>query len=58
MVIQRQNIINYLFNDKKLHSTLQTIEKWQSATGYYPDRIKNQKAIVSTLYTHNKYYFN
>ncbi len=52
------DIINHLFNDKKLHNTLKAVNKWQSATGYYPDRIKNQKAIVSTLYAHNKYYFN
>jgi len=53
-----QDIINYLFNGEKLHSTLKAIDKWQSAAGYYPDRIKNQQAIVSTLYTHDKYYFN
>ena len=52
------DIINYLFNGEKLHSTLNVVNKWQSKTGYCPDRIANQKAIVSTLYAHNKYYFN
>ena len=52
------DIINYLFNGEKLHNILKTVGKWQSATGYYPSRIICQKAIVSTLYTHNKYYLN
>ena len=52
------DIINYLFNGKKLHNILKTVAKWQSATGYYPSRIICQKAIVSTLYRHNKYYLN
>ena len=37
---------------------LKTIDKWQSRAGYRPCRIKSQKAIVATLYAHNKYYFN
>ena len=52
------DIINYLFSGKKLHKILKDVDKWQSSIEYYPDRISNQKAIVSTLYSQNKYYFN
>ena len=52
------DIIHYLFNGEKLKTKMDEVNKWQTATGYSPDRIKYQKAIVSTLYTHNKYYLN
>jgi hypothetical protein len=52
------DIIHYLFDGEKLKTKMDEVNKWQTAIGYSPDRIKYQKAIVSTLYTHNKYYLN
>jgi len=57
-VINGSDIINYLFNGEQLQSILKTVDKWQSRAGYCPCRIKSQKAIVTALYAHNKYYFN
>ena len=52
------DIIHYLFDGEKLKTKMDEVNKWQTAIGYSPDRIIYQKAIVSTLYTHNKYYLN
>ena len=52
------DIVNYLFTGAKHQEKLDTINKWQAKTGYNPSRINSQKAIVATLYKHNKYYLN
>ena len=52
------DIVNYLFTGAKYQEKLDMINKWQAKTGYNPSRINNQKAIVATLYKHNKYYLN
>ncbi|MBC8257160.1 MAG: acyl-CoA dehydrogenase family protein [Candidatus Marinimicrobia bacterium] len=52
------DIVNYLFTGEKHQEKVDIINKWQAATGYTPNRINSQKAIVATLYTHNKYYLN
>ncbi len=52
------DIVNYLFTGAKYQEKLDTINKWQAKTGYNPNRINSQKAIVATLYKHNKYYLN
>ncbi|MDP6936984.1 MAG: acyl-CoA dehydrogenase family protein [Candidatus Marinimicrobia bacterium] len=53
-----RDIVNYLLSGEKLTSSLELITKWEGDTGYRPDRIRCQKAIVTTLYTQKKYYLN
>ncbi len=52
------DILSELFNNDSLKKYIACVDDWYAKTGYFPERIKNQKKIVEALYKYKKYYLD
>jgi len=58
LVREGEKIINYLYDGKEFDEKSKLVSRWKEKLNYSPNSISMQKAIIRSLYNHNKYYLD